>query len=150
RAGAPLASRRRELDPAPDELAKLPVARPETQPDALPRDLEVLDTAVRLEQGAQLLVIDAEDEEIRVLRVEPEQLVADGAADEVRVEPERADVVLDLLLHVLIVPATGNRTAFDQRRQRVAIASISTRAPEGRAATPTVERAGRSSPTCPA
>ena len=82
---------------------------------------------------AKLVVVDAEDEEVGVLRVEPEQLVADGAADEVRVEPERADVVLDL-------PSAPVR--------REAIASISTSAPEGSAEISTVDRAGRLSPTC--
>ena len=104
----------------------------EAQADALARYLEVLDTPVGLEERTKLVVIDAEDQKVGVLRVEPEQLVADGAADEVRVEPQRADVVLDLPLH---------------SAQTEAIASISTSAPEGSAEISTVERAGRSSPT---
>src|SRR5580765_7711516 len=99
RSSAALAPWRCELDPARRKLAQLPVARPEPQADALPGDLEVVDAAVRLEQRTKLFVIDAEDEEVRVLRVEPEQLVADGAADEIGVEPERADVVLELAVH---------------------------------------------------
>ena len=88
RTGAALAPRRCELDPARRKLAHLSVARPEPQADALTGDLEILDAAVRLEQRTKLFVIDAEDEEVRVLRVEAQQLVADGAADDVGVEPE--------------------------------------------------------------
>jgi hypothetical protein len=72
RPGAALAPRRCELDPARRKLADLLVARPKPQADALTGDLEILDAAVRLEQRAKLLVIDAEDEEVGVLRVEAE------------------------------------------------------------------------------
>ncbi len=89
-------------------------------------------------------------EEVRVLRVEPEQLVAHGAADEVGVEPERADVLLDLLAHPAIL---AGRRASSSRCSTVtshasAIASISTSAPDGSFATSTVARAGGCSPTC--
>jgi hypothetical protein len=49
-------------------------------------DDQVLDAAVRLESPLQPVGVDARDEEVRILRLEAEQLVADGAADEVRVE----------------------------------------------------------------
>jgi hypothetical protein len=72
RPGAAFAPRRCQLDPARSKLADLLVARPEPEPDALSGDLEILDAAVRLEQRTKLLVIDAEDEEVGVLRVEAE------------------------------------------------------------------------------
>jgi hypothetical protein len=56
--------------------------------DQPPRDHEVLDAPVRREPALQLLGVDAGDEDVRVLRVEAEQLVADRAADDVRVELE--------------------------------------------------------------
>ena len=49
--------------------------------------------------GAQPLVVDARDDEVRILRLEAEQLVADGAADEICIEAEPADEVLDCLVH---------------------------------------------------
>ena len=70
-------------------------------------------------------------EEVGVLRVAAEQLVAHRAADDVRVEPERRDVA-------------------PRRAQTRAIASISTSAPDGSFATSTVERAGGVVPTCAA
>ena len=87
---------------------------------------------MRFERAAETVVVDAWDDEVRVLRLEPEQLVAHGAADEVGVERERADEVLDCAIH----------------RYARATASISTRAPDGSLATSTVERAGGWSPTC--
>ena len=107
--GRTLAARRRELDPGRRERPHLRSAREEPEPDRAARDDELIDPAVRRERRAQLLGVEAGDEEVRVLRVDPEQLVADGAADEVGVEPERADVVLDRL-HARIV-ATAARTA---------------------------------------
>src|SRR5207248_1730681 len=65
---------------------------------------------------------------------ETEQLVADGAADEIRVEPQRADVVLYGL--------------HGAAQSVSATASISTSAPEGSFATWNVERAGGALPTC--
>jgi hypothetical protein len=50
------------------------------------RDDQVLDAAVRLECPLQPVGVDARDEEVRILRLETEQLVADGSADEIRVE----------------------------------------------------------------
>jgi hypothetical protein len=52
------------------------------------RDDEVLDAAMRREPALQLLGVDTGDEEVRILRLDPEQLVADGAADDVGVELE--------------------------------------------------------------
>jgi SAM-dependent methyltransferase len=49
-----------------------------------------------------LLGVDAEHEEVGVLRLQAEQLVANRAPDEIRVEPEPADVLLNLLSHALI------------------------------------------------
>jgi hypothetical protein len=50
------------------------------------RDDQVLDAAVRLECPLQPVGVDARDEEVSILRLETEQLVADGSADEIRVE----------------------------------------------------------------
>src|SRR5262249_38292839 len=98
RAGAPLAPGRRELDPVSDQLAQLAGLRPQADADELAGDLEILDAAVRLERTPEPVVVDAEDEEVRIprLRLQAEKLVANRAADEVCVEPERPDVVLDL------------------------------------------------------
>ena len=71
-------------------------------PDAPPCDLEVLDASVRLERLAQALVVHAGDDEVGILGFEPEQLVPDRAADEVRVEVEAAHEVLDRLVHGLV------------------------------------------------
>jgi hypothetical protein len=49
-------------------------------------DDQVVDAAVRLESPLQPVGVDTRDEEVRILRLETEQLVADGSADEVRVE----------------------------------------------------------------
>jgi hypothetical protein len=43
---------------------------------------------VRLERGAQPVDVDARNEEVGVLGVDAEQLVADRAADDVCVQPE--------------------------------------------------------------
>jgi hypothetical protein len=99
RAGAALRARRRELDPGGRRGAHLLVARIQPSTDLPARNLEVLHLAVRIERAAKSVVVDARNDEIRVLRVEPEQLVANGPADEVRVEPETADEVLDYLVH---------------------------------------------------
>ena len=66
---------------------------------------EVLDAPVRSERGPQPLGVEAGHEEVGVLRVQPEQLVAHGAADEVGVEAQLADVVLDLVAHRAILAA---------------------------------------------
>ena len=57
-------------------------------PDELPVHLHVLHAAVRLEQRPQAVVVDAGDEKVLVGMREAEQLVADGAADDVGVEAE--------------------------------------------------------------
>ncbi len=56
--------------------------------DESPGDDEVVDASVGGEPPLELVGIDARDEEVRVLRLDPEQLVADGAADDVGVELE--------------------------------------------------------------
>jgi hypothetical protein len=56
--------------------------------DEPPRDDEILDAPERRERGLQAVGVDAGNEEVRVLRLEPEELVADGAADEIGIEPE--------------------------------------------------------------
>jgi hypothetical protein len=43
---------------------------------------------VWLQRLLQPVGVDAGNEEVRVLGLEPEQLVADRTADEIRVEPE--------------------------------------------------------------
>ena len=140
--GRALAARRRELDPRRRQRPQLGRARVEAEADGPSGDDEIVDAPVRRERVAKLIGVEPGDEEVGVLRRAAEQLVADGAADEVRIEPERADVVLDRL-HLRIVPADA-RTAT---RQASAIASISTSAPDGSFATSTVDRAGGVSPT---
>ena len=81
--------------PAGASALHAPVARVEADADEAAGDDELLDAPVRLERPRRPVGVDARHEEVGVLRLEAEQLVADGAADEVRVEPERADVVLD-------------------------------------------------------
>ena len=98
-------------------------------------DDELLRPSVRGERGAQAGDVDAGDEEVRVLRVEPEQLVADRAADDVRVEPERADVLLDL---------PGQRALPKPSRWLRSRRARRTAASRPRPST----RAGGSSPTC--
>jgi hypothetical protein len=56
--------------------------------DEPPGDNEVFDAPVRCEAALQFLGVDAGDEEVRVLRLEAEELVADGTPDDVRVELE--------------------------------------------------------------
>jgi hypothetical protein len=58
----------------------------QTHTDEPTGDDEILDAAVRLERPLQPVGVDARDEEVRVLRLEAEQLVADRSADEIRVE----------------------------------------------------------------
>ena len=82
-------------------------------------------------------LVDPGDEEVLVRVRQPEQLVADGAADDVGVEAERADVGADL----------GRHRRLRASVYRCATASISTRAPDGSFATSKVERAGGRSPT---
>jgi hypothetical protein len=97
RAGGDLLARRRELDPRARQAADPAVAGMEPDADEPVGDHEVLDPAVGGGGGGQPLGVEPRHEEVRVLRVDPEQLVADGASHEVGVEPERAHVFLDLL-----------------------------------------------------
>ena len=71
-------------------------AREETDADGAAGDVQLLRPPVGGECVAQAGDVDAGDEEVRVLRVASGELVADGAAHRVGVEPERADVILDL------------------------------------------------------
>ena len=77
---------RRELDSRRSESPNRLVARIQAGTDEAAGDAQVLDAAVRGEFGLQSFGVDARDEEVRVLRVEAEQLVADRSADEIRVE----------------------------------------------------------------
>jgi hypothetical protein len=52
---------------------------------------------VRLQRSAQARDVDGGNEEVGVLRVAAEQRVANGAADDVRVQAERPDVLLNPL-----------------------------------------------------
>jgi hypothetical protein len=52
---------------------------------------------VRRERLAKTRDVDRRDEEVGVLRLDPEQRVADRSPDHVRVQPERPDVLLDRL-----------------------------------------------------
>ena len=162
RAGRALDTRRRELDPGRLQRPRRLVPRQQPHADALVGDDEILDLAVRLERRPQLGVADARDDEVELRRRPPEQLVADGAADEVGVEPERMHVVGDRVPHgrhsapsnsLLLGRAVRCSRAPDLlvtvccKAQSSATASISTSAPEGSFATSTVERAGGASPT---
>jgi hypothetical protein len=97
--GAALGARRRELDPCRCQGAYLPVIRIETRSDTTARDLEVLHPAVWFERGAEAVVVDAGDDEVRVFRLEPKLLVPYGPADEVRVEAQAPHEVLDCAVH---------------------------------------------------
>ena len=99
RADALLAAGRCQLEPGRRERPDRRVARVEADADELAVDLEVLDPPVRLECRAQAGVVDARHEEVLVRVVDPEQLVAHGAPDDVRIEAERADVAADLGRH---------------------------------------------------
>ena len=104
-------SRRRELDPGGRERANLGVAGMQAYSDEPVRHDEILDAPVRLQPRPQRVGVDARDEKVGVLRLEAEELVADGAADEIRVQPERADVVLDRAEHL----DDGDRFDLDER-----------------------------------
>ena len=67
------------------------------------RDDEILHAAVLRELCPQPLRVDAGDEKVRVLRLVAEQLVADGAADEVGIEAEAVDIAFELAPHRRIV-----------------------------------------------
>ena len=95
RPGRALGARWRQLDPGGASARIGRVARVEAHADELPVHLHVLDPAVRLEQRPQPGLVDAGNDEVLVRVRQPEQLVADGAADDVGVEAERADVGAD-------------------------------------------------------
>ena len=95
------------------------VARIQPRADEAAGDDQVLDLAVRRERSLQPVRVDARNEEVRVLRLEAEQLVADGAADEIRVEAERVDVVLEFAPHRRILVYTeGDGFDLDERSRR--------------------------------
>ena len=106
------------------------IAREEPHADELSVHLHVLDPSVRRERRPQPFLIDPGNEEVLVRVLDPEQLVAHGAADDVRVEPERADVVAGRGRHARILAAAAPAAVY-----RCATASISTSAPEGSFAT---------------
>ena len=99
RSGRTLCARRRQLDPGGSESANAMVAWIEPYADELAVNLHVLDPAVRREERLEPGLIHARHEEVLVGMREPEQLVADGAADDVGVDPETADVAADLRRH---------------------------------------------------
>ena len=138
----PLGAGRRQLDARRDECPNGPIAREEPHADELAVNLHVLDAPVWLEQRAETRLVDAGNEEVLVGVREAEKLVAHRAADDVRVDPERADVGADRV-------GTGGfgRRCGELAPYRCATASISTSAPEGSSATSNVERAGGRSPT---
>ncbi len=105
RPGRDLLARRRELDPGRRQLADPAVARVQPDADEPVGDDEILHAAVRRERRAQSLGVEAGHEEVGILRVQPEQLVAHGAADDVGVEVEALDVFLDLVAHRAILAA---------------------------------------------
>ena len=112
--------------PAGTSRADLAVARVEAHADELAVHLHVLHPAVRLERRAQPGLVDARDEEVLVGVLDPEQLVANGAADDVGVEPEGADVTAD-----------RGRHEPDSRVSRGTRSSTGARRPRSRRARPT-------------
>ena len=86
RAGRDLAPWRCELDSRADELAHFRIAWVETHADGPSCDDQLLRAPVRIERRAQPCDVHARDEKVRILGVGAEQLVADRAADDVRVE----------------------------------------------------------------
>ena len=133
-------ARRRQLDPGGASARIAAVARVEADADELSVHLHVLDPAVRLERRAQAGLIDARDEEVLVGVLDPEQLVAHGAADDVRVEAERADVAADRGRHGCGADMPAGRSEVRDRLD------LDERA-GGSFATSKVERAGGRSPT---
>ena len=84
--------------PAGHERAQRAVARVVAHADAAARRRRAPRSGRAARSSrAQALDVDTGHEEVGVLRVDAEQLVAHGTADHVGVEPERADVLLDLL-----------------------------------------------------
>ena len=96
---AALGTRRCKLDPSGREGTQPRLARVEACPDASPGDLQLFDLPVGLECRVQAFVVDAGHDEVGVLRLESEQLVANRAAHEVRVETETAHELLDCCVH---------------------------------------------------
>ena len=70
-----LAARRRELDPGGHLATEGTVGRMEAHAHRTPCDGERLGAAVRSERGAEAGDVDAGNEEVGVLRVDPEELV---------------------------------------------------------------------------
>ena len=93
------ALRRRELDPLGGERSRAAVGRVESHADELAVHLQILDPAVRSERGAKPGMIDARDEEVLVVVGKPQELVAHGAAHDVRVEVEPTDVAAQFGRH---------------------------------------------------
>ena len=119
RSRAALGARRRQLDAGRHQPADLAVTRVEAHADELAVHLHVLDPAVRLERRPQPGLVDARDEEVLVGVLDPEELVANGAADDVGVEPERADVTADRGRHEPDCRVSrGTRSSTGARRPR--------------------------------
>src|SRR5262249_44806380 len=104
---------RRELDPGTREPADPAVARHQPDANGPARDDEIVDPARGLEQRPQPGEVAARDGEVRVLRAEPGQPAATRAADKVRVEPERRDVLLDRLHDPPRAGSVGQRDRLD-------------------------------------
>ena len=104
-----------KLDPGGRQPADPAVIRMEPDADEPVGDHEILHAPVRCEGGAQPVGVDARHEKVGVLRLQPEQLVAHGAAHEVGVEPEIAYVVLYLLAHRAILAALQSGAVSDLR-----------------------------------
>ena len=71
------------------------VTRVEAHADRPSGDRQLLCAPVRGERPSETVDVDAGHQEVGVLRLEAEQPVADGAADDVCVQVERSHVVLD-------------------------------------------------------
>ena len=121
--GGDLFPRRRELDPGRGQPTDPTGVRVEPDADEPVGDHEVLDAPVRSERRAQPLGVDAGHEEVRIFRLEPEQLVTHGAADEVGIQPEPADVFLDLLAHAAIVARVVD-TSSNELKGRTIVSAL--------------------------
>ena len=146
RAGAPLGPRRCQLDARRRRALRMDASsRMEAHADELAVHLHVLDAPVRLRarRGARRWSTPGTRKSSSVCG-DAEQLVAHGAADDVGVEPERADVAADRGRHAgdraTTAGARGGLEVARSPRSRPA-------RPTGSFATSTVERAGGRSPT---
>ena len=112
-AGGDLLARRSELDPGACQLPDPAIARMKAESNEAVGDDEILDASVRCECRAKPIGVETGNEKVGVLRIEPEQFIADSATDEIGVEPQRTHVVLDFLAHRAILARLEDRYGLD-------------------------------------